>query len=67
MYGYGILCGISKGTFEIPHKISYPYNERCRFSSRAKSQELLYLRAVKCFSNAPGMFNSLASGGLNEI
>ena len=25
MYGLDILCGISKGTFEIPHKISYPY------------------------------------------
>ena len=23
MYGLNILCGISKGTFEIPHKISY--------------------------------------------
>ena len=22
MYGYGILCGISKVPFEIPHKIS---------------------------------------------
>ena len=28
MYGYDILCAISKGTFEIPHKISYPYIER---------------------------------------
>ena len=27
MYGSDILCGISKGTFEIPLKISYPYNE----------------------------------------
>ena len=25
MYGLDILCGISKGTFEIPHKISFPY------------------------------------------
>ena len=24
MYGQGILCGISKDTFEIPHKIPYP-------------------------------------------
>ena len=31
MYGYDILCGISKGTFEILHKISYPYNERYDF------------------------------------
>ena len=28
MYGYDILCVISKGTFEILHKISYPYIER---------------------------------------
>ena len=25
MYVEDILCGISKETFEIPHKISYPY------------------------------------------
>ena len=31
MYGYDILCGISKGTFEIPQKISYSYNERYDF------------------------------------
>ena len=31
MHGFGILCGISKGTFEIPHKISYPSIERCDF------------------------------------
>ena len=31
MYGQDILCGISKGTFEIPHKISYPYIERHDF------------------------------------
>ena len=28
MYGYDILYRISKGTFEIPHKISYPYIKR---------------------------------------
>ena len=31
MYGQDILCGISKGTFEIPHKISYTYIERHDF------------------------------------
>ena len=36
MYGYDILCGISKGTFEIPHKISYSYIERCEFYSQVK-------------------------------
>ena len=25
------MCGISKGTFEIPHKISHPYIERYNF------------------------------------
>ena len=48
-----ILCGISKGTFEIPHKISYPYIERCVFYSQVKIQELFDLRAHKCFWNAP--------------
>ena len=36
MYGKDILCGISKGTFEIPHKISYTYIERCGFYSQVK-------------------------------
>ena len=49
MYGYNILCGISKGTFEIPHRISYPYIERCRFYSQVKIEELLDLRAVSVF------------------
>ena len=31
MYGQDILSGISKGTFEIPHKISYPYIENAIF------------------------------------
>ena len=33
MYGYGILCGISKVSFEIPHKISYTYIERYDFDT----------------------------------
>ena len=45
MYGYDILCGISKGTFEIPRKISYPYMERCGFYSHMKIWELSDLRA----------------------
>ena len=36
MYGLDILCGISKGTFEIPHKISYPYIERYFFYETLK-------------------------------
>ena len=31
MYEYDILWGVSKGTFEIPHKISYSYIERSDF------------------------------------
>ena len=33
MYGQDILWGISKGTFEIPHKMSYKYTERDDFYS----------------------------------
>ena len=31
-----ILCGISKGTFEIPLNVSYPYIESCVFYSHVK-------------------------------
>ena len=31
LYGQDILCGISKVPFEISHKISYTYIERCIF------------------------------------
>ena len=34
MYGLDVLRGISKGTFEIPHKISYPYIERFDFYAK---------------------------------
>ena len=53
MYGQDTLCGISKGTLEIPLKISYPYIERCGFYSQLIIWELLDLRAHKCFWNAP--------------
>ena len=56
MHEYDIWCGISKGTFDIPHKIAYPYIERCRFYLQVKIQELLDLRAHKCFWNAPRVF-----------
>ena len=36
MYGWDILCGISKVPFEIPHKISYQYIERREFYSDVK-------------------------------
>ena len=53
MYGYNILCGISMVSFEIPHKISYPYIERYVFYSEVKIRELLVLGALKHFWNGP--------------
>ena len=41
-----------KGTFEIPHNMSYLKNEKCRFYSHVKIWELLDLRAHKCFWKA---------------
>ena len=40
MYGQDILCGISKVPFEIPHKTSYPYIERCAFHSEIEIHKL---------------------------
>ena len=53
MYGYDILCGISKVPFEIPHKIPYQCIERCDFQTTLKFLELLDLRAHMRFWNAP--------------
>ena len=53
MCGCDILCGILKGIFEIPHKISYPYIERCVFDIEAKFQEFFGLGAGKCIWNGP--------------
>ena len=53
MYAEDILCGLSKAPFEIPHKISDPYIERCGFYSVEKIDELLDLRAQRRFSNGP--------------
>ena len=36
MFGQDILCGISKGTFEISHKISYQNIERYDFYIKVK-------------------------------
>ena len=44
MYGLDILGGISKGIFEIPLKLSYPYIERYDFHTMLKIQELSDLR-----------------------
>ena len=40
-----ILCELSKGTFEIPHKISFPYIERYKINTLLKIYELSDLRA----------------------
>ena len=50
MYVLDILCGISKGTFDIPHKISYPYIERYVFLifKSSYSWELISVFDVKC-------------------
>ena len=52
MYGYDILCGISKVPFEIQHKISYPYIER---------YDCLYTieRALMCFWPLPCAFHNI--------
>ena len=60
MYGKDILCGISKGTFEIPYKISCPYIERCNFYTSSKFEELLDLRAHKRFWNVPPIWLNLS-------
>ena len=36
MYGLNIMCGILKGTFEIPRKISYPCIENNEFYTVSK-------------------------------
>ena len=53
MYGEYILCGISKVSFEITHKISSPYIERRVFHLDIKIQELLDLKSCEHFQNAP--------------
>ena len=64
MYGYDILCGISKGTIEIPHKISYPYIERCRFYSQVNFRALKLLKSSSVLLNPhPGFIISRCTTG----
>ena len=49
MYGQDILCGISKGTFEIPSKISYQFMERYDFYATLKFEKLFYLRSKSSY------------------
>ena len=48
MYGKDILCGITKVTFEIPHKMSYPYIERYDFDTiwNFKSSQIYELVSI---------------------
>ena len=62
MYEQDILHGISKGTFEIPHKISCSYIARFDFDTKLKFWEFLDLRVHKCFRNT-----SQASKGVNPF
>ena len=53
MSGQDILCRISKGTFEIPHKISCPYIERYDFNTVMKFEDLLDLKSSYAFLKCP--------------
>ena len=55
MYGYKILCGISKVPFEIPHKISYPYTEKCA----VENLRALRFKSSYAFLKPPRIQNSL--------
>ena len=44
-----ILCGISKDTFEIPHKISYLYIERKDFSTMLENVRALRFTSLYAF------------------
>ena len=52
MYGKDILGGISKGSFEFAHKISYPYIERGDVYSVLKIYEISDLRTRNRFWKA---------------
>ena len=49
MYEWDILCGISKGTFEISHKMSYPYIERYNFLYKAEILRVLRFKSSEVF------------------
>ena len=53
MCGQDILCVISKVPFEIPHKISYPYTERCVSIKQSKLKSSQILKLWHFFFNVP--------------
>ena len=53
MYGQDILCGISMGTLEIPHRMSYPYTERYHFLYDIENWKALRFMRSYAFSKRP--------------
>ena len=53
MYGYDILCWISKVPFEIPHKISYSYIERYVFLYNIEISRALRFKGSYAFLKRP--------------
>ena len=47
------MCGISKGTLEIPHKISYPYIESCGFLFTGENLRALRFKSSEVFLKRP--------------
>ena len=53
MYGQDFLCGISKVSFEIPHKISYPSIERYDFLCNIEILRALRFKISQVFLKRP--------------
>ena len=53
MYRKDILCGISKGAFEIPHKTSYSCIERFDFLYKIEILKALRSKSAKVFLKRP--------------
>ena len=66
IYGLGSLYGISKVPFEIPHKISDSYIERCVVYSEVKTYELVYLWSHNHFWNDPQVSVSWSLGNSDQ-
>ena len=67
MYGWDILCGISKGAFESPLKISDPHIKRCGFLSQVNILELLDLRVHRWFWNTPLIITPAMAGSQHAL
>ena len=49
MYRQDILCGISKGTFEIPHKDILPTHRKIKFSYNVEILRALIFKSSYMF------------------